>query len=164
MPPLISNTSRRKRRPIGVGEGGVPLLNPPPSKIIIMQQQFRRPIPIRRDNPKRVKQGMKLNEIKASPRLQKPSHNLPPGHKVRQVTKRPLTGINDVKPPPIKNVNRVINIRPHILNGNPTPPGNVTSVHNRLTRDVQPHSPSPPPSKSKGLHPKVTLQVQQINT
>ena len=43
------------------------------------------------------------------------------------------------------------------------PPSHPPSLDNRLPRDVQPHHPSPPPSKRDGLHPQMTLKVQQIS-
>lgn len=69
MAPLISDRAVGKSRPIGIGIGGVPLINSPPTKKIMTQQQLVTPT-FGGHNSQRIKQGMKLNEINKPPRPQ----------------------------------------------------------------------------------------------
>lgn len=162
MPPLVRNGAVGKRRPIRIGVGGIPLINPPPPEKIVTKKQFITPTRSG-NNPKRVKQGMKLDEIDKAPRLQKLSNNLRPGLKQRQVADRPLTSVNDVEPPPTKRDGSVINIGLNVFDVNPGPLSNNTSPQNRLPRNIKPNNPSPTPSKGNRLSPKMTLQMKQIH-
>ena len=68
MPPLIGDRAFGKSRPIGIGIGGVPLVNSPPPKKIMTQEQLVTPT-LGGHHSQRVKQGMKLNKINKPARL-----------------------------------------------------------------------------------------------
>ena len=161
VPPLEALRRAVDRRAVGVRVGGVAADGAAPLEIVVPQQKV--PALVGGGlGAEGVEQGVELDEVQPSTRLEETGDHLRPPVQIRQIAQRPLAGVDHVEASSAERVHRVVHIGPYVVDVAVRLRREVPGRRHRRPGDVEADRARSTPGEREGLRAQMALQMRDL--